>query len=344
MRIKPHTMQKTTITDIAKELNLTPSTVSRALAGSPRVKEKTRIVIEEKAREMGYERNLMASNLRRGVANAVGIIVPRINRQFFSNVISGAESVLNEAGYTVLICQTHEKLEDEKKALSTLLRNQVAGILISHSIETSEESHIAQAVTGDVRLVQFDRVFYDLPDAKVVNDNFQGAYQATSHLIGQGYKRIGTLAGYMTSEAYKERLEGYKQALRDAGMEVDDNIIFKDTIVKETGYAQGMLAIERGCDALYSAGDFSALGAVEAAKEQGLNIPEEFGIVGTANENFTEIMSPTLSSLELNPRRIGSLAAKAFLAPCDSENGIVTLEMELKIRESSQRLSKINTK
>ena len=118
-------MQKTTITDIAKELDLTPSTVSRALAGSPRVKEKTRIVIEEKAREMGYERNLMASNLRRGVANAVGIIVPRINRQFFSNVISGAESVLNEAGYTVLICQTHEKLEDEKKALSTLDRKSV---------------------------------------------------------------------------------------------------------------------------------------------------------------------------------------------------------------------------
>src|SRR5574344_1448134 len=124
-------MQKATITNIAEALGITPSTVSRALSGSPRVKEDTRLAIEKKAAEMGYERNIVASNLRKGVANLVGIIVPRINRQFFSNVISGAEAVLGEEGYNVIICQTHEKIEDEIKALKTLKSNQVAGFFCS---------------------------------------------------------------------------------------------------------------------------------------------------------------------------------------------------------------------
>ena len=139
-------MIKPTITDIANEMGITPSTVSRALAGSPRVKESTREAIERKAKEMGYERNVMASNLRKGVAKTVGIIVPRINRQFFSNVISSAESILEEAGYTVIICQSHETLEDEIKALKTMRANQVAGVLISHSIQSVNGDHILENI------------------------------------------------------------------------------------------------------------------------------------------------------------------------------------------------------
>lgn len=201
-------MCRTTISDIARELNMTPSTVSRALARSPLVKEETRFVVLAKAKSMGYERNMMASNLRKAVVKTVGIIVPRINRQFFSNVISGAESVLNEAGYNVLICQTMEQFGKEKEAISTLIRNQVTGILMSHSIETPDSGHIKKAVdTGD-RVVPFDRVFYDIPDAKIVNDNFQGAYTTAKLLIDQGYKRIGSIAGYASTAGYCERLAG----------------------------------------------------------------------------------------------------------------------------------------
>lgn len=333
--------RKTTITDIADELGLTSSTVSRALAGNPRVKESTRMEVERKAAEMGYERNIMAVNLRRGVANIVGIIVPRINRQFFSNVISGAESVLNEAGYNVLICQTHEKIENEKKALSMLMMNRVAGILISHSIESDDSSHIMQAIRDNVRLVQFDRVFSDLPDVKVVNDNHDGAYAATRHLIAQGYRKIGTLAGYMSSEAYRQRLDGYMDALKESGMEVDENIIFRDTIVRSTGHEMGKLAVERGCDALYSAGDFSALGAVEAVREAGLSMPDDFGIVGTANENFTELMSPSMSSIDLNPYEMGRHAAYAFLSEGERQDKTEIIPMKLVRRESSERLRKL---
>lgn len=336
-------MQKATITNIAEALGITPSTVSRALNGSPRVKEETRLSIENKAAEMGYERNIIASNLRKGVANLVGIIVPRINRQFFSNVISGAESVLGEAGYNVIICQTHEKIEDEIKALKTLKSNQVAGILMSHSIESMNGKHILKVIDGKIKLVQFDRVFSDLPGAKVVNNNFEGAYEATRHLIDNGYKKIGTLAGYMNSEAYKERLEGYKRALMDSGINVDESIIYYNTIIRETGYESGKKALAAGCDALYSAGDFSALGAIEAAKDAGLHLPENCGIVGTANENFTELMSPSMSSLDLNPYEMGRRAAKAFLVLIKTNQNIdvVKVPMSLKIRESSVKNKQI---
>jgi LacI family transcriptional regulator len=195
-------------------------------------------------------------------------------------------------------------------------------------------NHIREALGERIPLVQFDRVFSDLPGAKVVNDNYEGAYAATRHLISQGYRHIGTLAGYMNSEAYAARLEGYRKALRDAGLSVDESLVFYDTILRETGFEAGLKAIAAGCDALYSAGDFSALGAIEAARSRGLRIPKDFGIVGTANESFTALMTPPMSSLALNPFEIGRQAAQAFLS---GEEGTVVVPMELKVRESSTR-------
>ena len=243
-----------TISDIAAALGVTPSTVSRALSGSPRVKEETRLAVERMAAEMGYERNIVASNLRKGRSDIVGIIVPRIHRNFFSNVIGGAESILEAAGYCVLICQTHERFEAEVKALRTLRNNQVAGVLMSHAIGSDNGNHILDVLGDRIPLVQFDRVFSELPGAKVVSNNFEGAYAATKHLVEQGYRRIGTLAGYMNSEAYVARLEGYRQALRDSGLPVDESLVHYDTIVRETGYEAGLKAIDAGCDALYPGG------------------------------------------------------------------------------------------
>ena len=323
-----------TISDIAAALGVTPSTVSRALSGSPRVKEETRLAVEEMAARMGYERNIVASNLRKGRSDIVGIIVPRIHREFFSNCIGGAESILEAAGYSVLICQTHERFDAEVKALRTLRNNQVAGVLMSHAIGSDNGGHIREALGVRIPLVQFDRVFSDLPGAKVVNNNFQGAYEATKQLVDQGYRHIGTLAGYMNSEAYAARLDGFRQALWDSGMEVDESIVYYDTIVRETGFDACLKALDAGCDALYSAGDFSALGAIEAARSRGLRIPEDFGIVGTANESFTALMSPSMSSLALNPFEMGRQAAQAFLS---GEEGTIVVPMELKVRESSTR-------
>ncbi len=289
----------TTITDIANALGITPSTVSRALAGNTRVKEETRIAVEKMAKMLGYERNVVAANLRKGQSHIVGIVVPRINREFFSNVIGGAERVLNQAGYNTLICQTLESFEAEIKALRTLKNYRVAGVLLSHAIDAINGKHVKE-ILEDTPLVQFDRVFPDLPGAKIVGANCEGAFQATMHLIQTGYKRIGTIAGYMTSQAYVERLAGYRLALESAGIPFDKSIVYENAIVRETGYEAGLKAIEAGCDALYSAGAFSALGAIDAIKEKGIRVPEDFGVVATSNEGFTSLMSPALSTLNLS--------------------------------------------
>lgn len=323
----------TTITDIANALGITPSTVSRALAGNPRVKEETRIAVEKMARKLGYERNVVAANLRKGKSHIVGIVVPRIHREFFSNVIGGAEAVLNQAGYNVLICQTMESLEAEIKALKTLRNYRVAGVLLSHAIVDTNSNHVKE-ILEDTPLVQYDRVFADLPGAKIVGANCEGAFQATMHLIEQGYKRIGTIAGYMTSQAYVERLAGYRLALESAGMPFDSSIVYENAIVRETGYEAGLKAIEAGCDALYSAGAFSALGALDAAKEKGIRVPEDFGIVGTANEGFTALLTPSLSTLNQHPYEMGETAARAFL---EGSRETQVIPMELIVRQSSKK-------
>ena len=323
----------TTITDIANALGITPSTVSRALAGNPRVKEETRIAVEKMAKMLGYERNVVAANLRKGQSHIVGIVVPRINREFFSNIIGGAERVLNQAGYNTLICQTLESFDAEIKALKTLKNYRVAGVLLSHAIDSLNGDHVKE-ILEDTPLVQFDRVFPDLPGAKIVGANCEGAFQATMHLIQAGYKRIGTIAGFMTSQAYVERLAGYRLALESAGLPFDTAIVYENAIVRETGYQAGLQAIEAGCDALYSAGAFSALGATDALKEKGLRIPEDFGIVGTSNEGFTSLMSPTLSTLNQHPFEMGETAARAFL---EGSRETQVIPMELIVRQSSKK-------
>ena len=323
----------TTITDIANALGITPSTVSRALAGNPRVKEETRKAVEKAAAQMGYEQNVVASNLRKGQSKIVGIVIPRIHREFFSNVIGGAESVLNQAGYNVLICQTLENLDAEIKALKTLKNYRVAGVLLSHAINAHNGNHVKE-ILGNTPLIQFDRVFPDLPGAKIVGANCEGAFKATKHLIESGYKRIGTLAGYMTSQAYVERLAGYRMALEASGLPFDHSIIYYNTIIRETGYQATMKAIEAGCDALYSAGAFSALGAVDALREKGFSCADDFGIVATSNEGFTELMSPSLSTLNQHPFEMGEAAAHAFL---EGRLDTQVIPMELIVRQSSNR-------
>lgn len=334
-------MSKPTISDIAKALNITPSTVSRALAGNPRVSEQTRQLVVKKAEELGYERNVLASSLRKGSTDTVGLVVPRINRLFFSNVISGVESILNPAGFNLIITQSHDRRDDERRAVQTLLRNQVAGILISHSLETVDTAAFEQLFDGsEVALVQFDRTFHGIGDVEVTNDNYTGAYNATKHLIEHGYKRIGHLGGDTSSNVYIERRNGFEDAMRDSGMEVDESLMFEDSITRDKGFYNAAKALERGCDALFCAGDYAALGVIEYARVKGVKVPEELGVVGTANETFADVVTPSLTTLEQNSFDMGSRAAQAFL-DIKQGRGVaereISIPMKLMVRDSSLR-------
>lgn len=334
-------MSKPTISDIAKALNITPSTVSRALAGNPRVSEQTRLLVMKKAEELGYERNILASSLRKGSTDTVGLVVPRINRLFFSNMISGAEAILNPAGFNLIITQSHERRDDERRAVQTLLRNQVAGIIISHSLETVDPASFSQLFEGsNVVLVQFDRTFRGIGDTEVTNDNYSGGYNATKHLIEHGYKRIGHLGGDTSSNVYIERRRGFEDAMREAGMEIEESLMFEDSITRDKGFYNAAKALERGCDALYCAGDYAALGVIEYARIKGVSIPDELGVVGTANETFADVVTPSLTTLEQNAFEMGSKAAQAFLnikqGHCATERE-VSVPMKLMVRDSSLR-------
>ncbi len=308
-------MKRVTISDIARETGVTPSTVSRALAGNTRVSLKTRELVAQKAKEMGYRQNVIAASLRKGKSDTIGMVVPRINRHFFSNVISGVEEILNPAGYTLVIAQSGESYLKEQKAIDMLMANHVGGIIISLSVQTNDYDHLNKVVSRGIPLVQFDRVNPNIQCSRVLNDNFNGAYLATKHLIKAGYKKIGHLAGATELEAYRERYQGYLKALDEEGIELDQEIIFKNVITREAGYHTILRALkkEERPDAVFCAGDYAALGVLDGLKELHVKVPEEFGVVGFANEPFSELIHPTLTTVEQNAFEIGTRAATAMI-------------------------------
>ncbi len=332
-------MKKVTINDIAKKMGVTPSTISRALADNHRVSQATRDKVKKLAKEMGYQPNLMASSLRKGTSDLIGMVVPRINRHFFSNIISGVEEILNPAGYSLLIMQSHEELESEIKAVHSLMRNRVGGIILSLSVETTTVDHLQGVVDANVPLVQFDRVCKNLKGPKVVNDNITGAYLATSHLLKSGFKRIAHFSGNKNINVYDERIQGYKKAISDTLGDVDETLILEDIITRDAGFETIHKVIkEKEIDAVFCAGDYAAFGVFEGLKDMNVDFPASFGLVGFGNEPFAEMLHPSLSSIEQDGRQVGRIAAQEMI---DAINGNLhnierVVPVEFKERESSK--------
>lgn len=334
-------MKRITINDIAKNLGVTASTVSRALAGNTRVSLRTRELVLAKSKELGYQQNVLASSLRKGTSGTIGMIVPRINRHFFSNVISGVEEILNPTGYTLLITQSGENLAKEQKAVDMLLANHVGGIIISLSVQTQSYEHIQRAIDRGVPLVQFDRINPNIKSSKVINDNFTGAYLATKHLIKSGYKEIGHFTGTLSLNAYGERYRGYAKAMSESGLKINECFVYKDTITREAGYNAIVNALkeENKPDAVFCAGDYAALGVLDGLKEMGIKVPDEFGVVGFANEPFSELIHPTLTTVEQNAFEMGMRVARAMIKNMEGkyDQEIETISTRLIVRDSSWR-------
>ena len=204
---------KVTIHDIAEALQINGSTVSRALNNSPRVTQKTKHIIRKKAYEMGYQRNALASNLRKNKTNTLGVIVPRISRHFFSSAIAGIEELAFESGYNVVICQSLESLEREVNLIKTLVANRVDGLILSISMETMDYNHLEIAKNNGIPIVFFDRHCEIPENNNVLVDDFQCSFDATQHLINKGYSKIAHFAGPQNLKLYENRFNGYKRAL-----------------------------------------------------------------------------------------------------------------------------------
>ncbi len=335
--------KKSTIHDIAKALNVTASTVSRALNGNTRISEATREAVLEAAKSLNYNHNQIASALRSGRSYIVGVIVPTADRSFFSKVVRGIEEEVNKAGYNVIICQSNDLYESEKRNVEALLRLRADGIIVSVAKGTRDYDHFAQLSHKNVPLVFFDRVNNKLGVSTVSTDDFSGGYQATQHLIEQGCKRIAHFAGLQHIGIYQERLRGYVEALKDYNLNVDDSLIlYFNNLYAEDGVAgmQQLLQLKQVPDGIFSASDYSALGAMQVLKQNKINVPQDIALVGFANESLTSFVEPGLTTVDQHSLQMGAAAAKLFLEQMDQRNYIprkIVLSPELLIRASSVR-------
>jgi len=335
--------QHVTIHDIAKELNVSASTVSRALTDHPRISQSTRETVKRLAARYNYQPNVVASALRRGSSQTVGVIVPRINRNFFANVIGGMEELLATSGFHLMICQTHERMTLEVAAIQTLINARVDAVLLSVSMETTSHDHLRVLSQRGIRLFYFDRVPAGTESGSVVVDDHLGAYLSVKHLLEQGYKKVIHVSGPDHISIYNSRKAGYLEAMHEAGIEVPPSWILHEPLVQEGGEAAfhtGMRMAEKP-DAFFCSGDFAALGILQAARRNGVSIPGDLGVTGFANEPFTAFMEPSLTTVDQRGEIMGRMVAEMFLRCEKEQSGSAgckqqVISPELIIRKSSQ--------
>jgi len=335
---------ETTIHDIAKRLNLSASTVSRALNNNPVISETTRNLVKKMAAEMGYRPNILAANLRTRRTNTIGVIVPLINRHFFSSVISGIEDVAYSQGFAVTISQSNDKLEKECKIAYTFFTNRVEGIILSIGMETNTYDHIKLFSERKIPVVFFDRVVDEIKAHKIVVDDYGGAYRATQHLISQGAKTIAHIGGPLNLKIYEYRQKGYCDALKDAGLAVKETFIINNSLSREEGTKaiQQLMQRNEKPDAIFCANDTTALSVIIYLKETGFKVPEDIAIVGFSNEPFSEVVTPSISTVKQPGYLIGQKAAQLVIEQIlngipNPEFKTIVMPTELIIRNSSQR-------
>ncbi|MFT7034982.1 MAG: LacI family transcriptional regulator [Cyclobacteriaceae bacterium] len=334
--------KKITIHDIARELKIDSSTVSRALSNSSRVKQQTKGLVDEMAQKLGYQPNIMASNFRKNKSNTIGVIVPRISRHFFSSVIEGIDDVAYGEGYNLVICQSMDEIEREKDLIKTLLANQVDGVLISISMETQSVEHLIQLEEKGIPMVLFDRVHDELKSSKVVIDDYEASFQATEHLIKNGARRIAHFAGPTDVSIYSGRLNGYKKALEKYGLEAEGELILTSRLMDEDGIhcAEELMKLPQLPDAIFVANDIAAIAAMKLLKSKGIRIPEDIAIVGFSNEPIASVMEPSLTTMDQPGFDIGKEASRLLLDQIKNpdhklNNEKVIIKSTLIVRESS---------
>ncbi|GAA4232837.1 LacI family DNA-binding transcriptional regulator [Postechiella marina] len=340
-------MKKTeqiTIHDLARALEIDSSTVSRALNDSPRVSAKTKKRILDKANELGYQRNSLASNLRTNKTNTIGVIVPRISRNFFSNVISGIEETAYQAGYNVVICQSLESLDREKKIMNSLLSNRVDGILISTSMETENMDHLKPYLNNVGPIVFYDRPC-DFENCSSISINdYKASFEATEHLIANGCKHIVYFSGPQTVSLYRNRKQGYIDALKKHDIEFNEAYCFESMLSEDNGIESAKKVLKLPVvDGVYSANDTAAIGAMQYFKSKGVKVPDDIAVVGFNNDPISGVIEPSLTTINQPDFEMGKIASSVLLQQIKNKDinrkkQSAVLDIELIKRNSSKKM------
>jgi LacI family transcriptional regulator len=333
-------MKAITIKDIARELGISVSTVSRALQNHPDISEQTKELVRECAHRLHYKPNLMASNLRTSKNTTIGVVIPELNHHFFASVLDGIEQTANDAGYNILICQSSEQVEKEEQNIQMLLNSRVAGILVGISKETIHLQHLQDIIDSGIPLVLYDRPCPSLLCDQVVSDDYAGAYNAVEYLIQTGCKRIMYFSSPMQLEVAHRRYQGWRDALLHYGLSIDNGAILTcDTraqaIIETPNVMKG---IEKP-DAIFCVNDNCAVGVLYAAQILGLRIPEDISICGFSDAPLCRTSSPMLTTVEQHGQEIGQRAMQRLLKRLEGDQRIVRTEMvatDLIVRETTR--------
>ncbi|WP_316809768.1 LacI family DNA-binding transcriptional regulator [Pedobacter heparinus] len=304
-----------TIIDIARELNLSKSTVSRVLTGHANVSAKTREAVLELAEKLDYQKNMLAISLISKKTNTIGIIVPEFSSSYFPQVIIAAQEVATQAGYNTVFSQSNETYETEVANTKVMLANQVDGILISITRETKNYDHLKIFERKGIPIVFFNRVCDEMKVPKVIVDDYEGAYNAVDYLIKSGRKRIAHLAGPPSLRISGRRLEGYKDALRKHNIAIDEELIisYDLEISKVKIYVNHLLSLDNPPDAIFAVNDPTAIEAIQIIKKKGLNIPDDIAIIGFSNDYASALIAPALTTVAQPISEIGRTAAQLLI-------------------------------
>lgn len=332
-----------TIKDIARHLNISISTVSRALRNASDINPETKEAVLAVSNELNYQPNKLALSLRQKQTHTIGVIVPNLD-YVISTMVKGIDEVALEAGYTVMVCQSNESFGREIVNTRRLMESLVDGFIISLSSETKSVEHFKKIQERDIPIVVFDRITSDLIAPSVRLDNEEGGFVATEHLIEQGYKRMAILAGPKNLGVSNTRLEGYLNALKKHKIKKDNELIIHCDFNQDYAYfaTKELLKLKKRPDAIFTISDRMAIGAMIAIKEKGLDMPGDIGLVGFNNEPILSLLTPAISSVEMPSFELGKLAAKLFIETVNNPNDMSHIEEVLKprliVRESSLRL------
>lgn len=307
-------MGQLTLKDIAKALNLSASTVSRAMKNHPAISEETRLMVHKYALDHKYKPNTLAMQLRTNRNNTIGVIVPEIVHYFFSTVLSGIQEEAESEGYKLLFCHSKEDYEREVKSVETLLDARVCGILVAQSKETKQYEHFQEIIDNDIHLVFFDRICTGINTDKVVVDDYAAALNAVEYLVGTGCRRIAFLGAHSSMPIANNRRMGYEDALRKHKIPILKELSrVCDTPELARDIIPEMLQIDPHPDAFFCINDEVAASCVQMVKQAGFSIPQQISICGFTNSYLTDVTDPTLTTLDQHGFEMGKVAARLLI-------------------------------
>jgi LacI family transcriptional regulator len=300
-----------TIKDIARDLNLSTSTVSRAINDHHSISKETKERVQALVEKLDFRINSLARNLRSQKSNIIGLIVPKISMYYQAAVITTIQHKLQEFGYPLMIFQTNESPTLEKELVDVLYTSRVGGLIISATLYTDDFSPFDVFTQSNIPVVFYDRVPRNYPVHKIKSDEYQGGYQATRHLLEQGCRRIAIISGNLSCKIYQDRFWGYQAALAQYGLPLNQELVFQHELTEENALADFAVLFGQVSppDGIFAGNDTTAIAVVDAAKKNQIPIPAKLKVVGYSNDPRTRIIEPAITSVEQFPQEVGEQAA-----------------------------------